>query len=375
LLCCHDKPAGFYSLIHRPPPSWQISQPALSLDLVLSAQITNHSNFTENTNTRTSSQLTDLSAEVKHLTSLSTAHLSKCPDHYHETLGCNLGGLTDAIENNSTVQQNHIRGFISDLEQSVATGFSGQSQVFREQARVLNEILELQRQLNGTKDDKECDELDQHIQNCIDRLQDLKNSARGDWSVGNSEAQLIHEDLISILEVLLKQISFPKPWEVDRKRKRSIEGQDHEATETDKTIEQMRMRIKKRMKGILNSSQTAEFRDSSSLFWFFYSRFTYKLHFTDWQKGHILPGRKVQSHNGIWETPSGTLAITAVVLNPISTNTQTRSESETVTQVFAGSLTLMPKTKRRKMKLRAFFAQHIMRAGAFLLHQPYPAMQ
>ena len=79
----------------------------------------------------------------------------------------------------------------------------------------------------------------------------------------------------------------------------------------------------------------------------------------------MLSGRRLESQNRTFETSAGTLAMTIVVLAPGSSQSQPESASEVVTEAFAGTLTLLPKTKGKKMKLRAFFAQHVMRNGVF----------
>lgn len=44
---------------------------------------------------------------------------------------------------------------------------------------------------------------------------------------------------------------------------------------------------------------------------------------------------------------------------------QVYGDKAVVTETFAGSLTLMPKTKKRRMKIRAFFVQNVIKRGAF----------
>jgi hypothetical protein len=122
-------------------------------------------------------------------------------------------------------------------------------------------MCEVQQQLSNVKGSKENDDLNQQLQECIDQLYELKSSTKGDLDINGSEAYLITEDLVSILKALFKEISFPNPREVDRKRKRGLGEEDQEATKTDNSIKEMR--VAKKMRGILDSSQTVQIRDSS----------------------------------------------------------------------------------------------------------------
>lgn len=49
----------------------------------------------------------------------------------------------------------------------------------------------------------------------------------------------------------------------------------------------------------------------------------------------------------------------------IAPQTKLEVEEQVVTEAFAGTLTLLPQTTTKRMKVRAFFTQKVMRSGAF----------
>ena len=121
-------------------------------------------------------------------------------------------------------------------------------------------MRQIRQQLNVVEESKQSNDLSQQLQGCIDRLYDLKNNVKGDLDVDTTDAHSITDDLVDILEALLVEVSFPNPRGDDRKRKRDIE-EDLEAVETDNGIKQRR--VLKKMRGILDSSQTVQIRSSS----------------------------------------------------------------------------------------------------------------
>lgn len=121
-------------------------------------------------------------------------------------------------------------------------------------------MRQIQQQLNAVEESKQSNDLSQQLQECICRLYDLKDYAKGDLDIDSTEAQSITDDLVDILKALLVEVSFPNPRGDDRKRKRGIED-DLEAVKTDNGIKQRR--VVKKMRGILDSSQTVQIRSSS----------------------------------------------------------------------------------------------------------------
>lgn len=76
-------------------------------------------------------------------------------------------------------------------------------------------------------------------------------------------------------------------------------------------------------------------------------------------------GRRLKHQHRSLETPTGSLALTSFVVKPENMKMRAMRGDENVIETFAGSLILMPTTKKRRMKIQAFFVQNVMKNGAY----------
>ncbi|KAE9363369.1 hypothetical protein N431DRAFT_141622 [Stipitochalara longipes BDJ] len=237
--------------------SRQIQVLNVHLSIAGCTQMAEQANAIGTSKTEISGLLDELTMELKTSTTEVKSHLSRRLDQVETISGRNVTDFTarlDASARDSTIQHEQVQESIKVLAQGLSTQFNSQSKLLEEMMR------EIQRQFQSVNESKRMVELGEHVQDCIDRLYDLKNSVKGDLDVDSEEAQLIAEDVVSILKALLHEASFLHPHEMNRKRKLGV-MEDEDPAESESRIKQGRM-IKK-MRGILDSSQTIQIRQSS----------------------------------------------------------------------------------------------------------------
>jgi len=165
-------------------------------------------------------------------------------------------GLQDLGESTAVIQ-NQFQGAIESLQQSLTVQLSKTHDNSQALHSTLQELLQ---QIRSSEKNPPQNNLSDELQDCIDRLYATNNAAAGDLNINSSEAQLVTEDLVIILKTLLEEVNLPCPIETRRKRKFDRMNDD-EAAEAEAGIKQRR--VFKRMRGILESSQGVQIRDSS----------------------------------------------------------------------------------------------------------------
>jgi hypothetical protein len=85
----------------------------------------------------------------------------------------------------------------------------------------------------------------------------------------------------------------------------------------------------------------------------------------DWQKGRISRGPRLESQNHVFDTPVGSLAITTISVAPNRSSIGSPNTDEEIIETFAGTMTLLPKTTGKNIKIRAFFTQKVATRGSF----------
>jgi uncharacterized protein YicC (UPF0701 family) len=105
---------------------------------------------------------------------------------------------------------------------------------------------------------------DAELSEAIDRLSSMSKARKGDFNIMSEEAQIMTDDVVKLLHNILEEISpaSSRPPVCSRKRKRdSVPLNGAESSSTDLKD----LRIIKRMRGILESTQSIAVRDSSKL--------------------------------------------------------------------------------------------------------------
>jgi hypothetical protein len=164
------------------------------------------------------------------------------------------------LEKTTATLQDQVQMTAESLQNSMTDQFTKS----RDYTRLLNSgIQELLHELRFSARSARQNNLGSQLQDHIDRLYALSNESTKDINIDSAEAQLITEDLLTILQALLDEISLPNPCEIIHKRKMGVIDDD-EAAEVEVGIQQRR--AFKRMRGLLESSQGVQIRGSSRFF-------------------------------------------------------------------------------------------------------------
>jgi hypothetical protein len=216
-------------------------------------------------------QLARISTNVKESAIEAKQHFST---HYTRALEASdqhtralEAGLENLGKNNAALQE-QFRVTIESLQQSMTDQLSEN----RDYSRVLSSgIQELLCQLRSSEKFTRQNNLGVQLQDHIDRLYAISNAAKGDLNVDSEEAQLITEDVVTILQALLDEVGLPHPSEIIRKRRFGVIDAEAEAG-----IKQRR--VFKRIRGLLESSQGVHIRSSSRFFLhFIFLVFAYRI--------------------------------------------------------------------------------------------------
>ena len=171
---------------------------------------------------------------------------------------------TQSIETLKKENINLLTDLSSLVQGSTTSIFQRFDQVSVESGRNAAEMLEMmrqiRRQLDSVSGTKPTDSLSEQLENCIDRLYDLKDLGKEDFDIESPEAHSIAEDFVTILKALLEEVNLPDSSKADCKRKSGI-GEEQGAADTPNAIKRRRMLTK--MSGIVDSSHKVQVRRSS----------------------------------------------------------------------------------------------------------------
>nr|KAK5440399.1 hypothetical protein LTR18_007687 [Exophiala xenobiotica] len=159
-------------------------------------------------------------------------------------------------------------------------------------------------------------------------------------------SHIMTDDVVKLLQSILEEISptNSRPPVYPHKRKRDsvpLNGAEPRSTELQD------LRIIKRMRGMLESTQSIAVRDSN------------------WKRNQIPVGHRLERQSPVVQTTVGSVAINAMAHAP--TNSRADTDEETIAECFSGTLTLISEKALNQMKLRAFFTQKVLRNGTFSL--------
>lgn len=168
--------------------------------------------------------------------------------------------LVQIASNTTTNFQNRgeitaqLNDAIGTLQQSADSGFS----TTNTQLEAMQQLLESIKSQRAAKvaDDGE-DDINNRLQDCIDRLYEINDKRKGhDVYMDSTEAQEVAEDVVQILKVLLDKVTTISSHKSYVNRKMGdIKGEIQLDVQESRSV--------KRMRGILDSTQSANIRDIS----------------------------------------------------------------------------------------------------------------
>ncbi|KAK5464844.1 hypothetical protein LTS15_001407 [Exophiala xenobiotica] len=186
---------------------------------------------------------------------------------------------------------------------------------------------------------------DAELSEAIDRLSSMSKAHNGDFDIMSEEAQIMTDDVVKLLQSILEEISPASSCPPVYSRKRKSDSVPLNGAESRSSTELQDLRIIKRMRGMLESTQSIAVRDSY------------------WQRNQIPVGHRIERQNRVFQTTVGSVAINAMAHAPTQSGADTNEE--TVAECFFGTLTLISKKALNQIKLRAFFTQKVLENGTF----------
>jgi hypothetical protein len=206
-------------------------------------------------NAKTSHGITILSDQIQTSTSRFATEISTRFDQidtYSDQYASQIGTQFISLGAEVRGQGDNIRGSMETFQQSMNSGF-------RDQTKFLEGMMKsLQQQLNASRASEKHDELNNRLQNCVDRLYSLREKYREDMDIDSPEASFITEDVVSIMKTILEEVEFPDVHQMNLKRKRD---ECDDTVEIDKHIKQKH--VLKKMRGLLDSSESIQIRNMS----------------------------------------------------------------------------------------------------------------
>lgn len=167
----------------------------------------------------------------------------------------NLGTITSELHTK-------MHDTVKKLHQSIVPGLNTNNSQLKSIQWMLKD-MQLQLAARAIKDSEE--NINDHLQDCIDRLYEINDKRTGDTYIDSDEVQEVTDDVVEILKIILDKLTVIESHKTQGKRKLGEYEDDGDEIQ----LEMQERREVKRMRGILDSTSSADIRDISELIgWF-----------------------------------------------------------------------------------------------------------
>ena len=156
----------------------------------------------------------------------------------------------DSLEQSERLE-NSIKAGIDDLRRDFAGGLASQ----------MSFLQDLSSNLQTSTNKDRADVLSDRLSQCIDRFFQMMQTHHGEFDKTSEEAQVITDDIVTVLQAILQEMAPTETALCGLKYQRSNDLDEHRETSV---FAHEEGRSIKRMRGILESSQTVQVRASSA---------------------------------------------------------------------------------------------------------------